>query len=86
MESTCKAKRQKMEQDQKLVAAKEAHELNEIIMATYRKYRKEPKPKKRFDHEKLAPEGQKIQRDAVDQVLRGRQSCLNVDALRNQQW
>jgi hypothetical protein len=47
MESTWKAKRQKIEQEQKLVEAKEAHELNEIILKTYRKYKKEPKPKVR---------------------------------------
>ena len=60
MEPTWKAKRQKREQDQKLVEVKEDQELNEIIMETYRKYRKEPRPKRRFDLEKLTPEGQKF--------------------------
>ena len=86
MESTWKAKRQKIEQEQKLVEAKEAHELNEIILNTYRKYKKEPKPKRRFDLEKPAPEVQKLQSKAVDNILRGRQSCLNLTALRSQKW
>jgi len=55
-------------------------------MKTYRKYRKEPKPRRRFELEKPTPEGQKFQSKAVDEVLRGRQSCLNVDAIRNGQW
>ena len=37
--------------------AKEDQELNEIILETYQKYRKEPRPKRRFDLEKLTPEG-----------------------------
>ena len=55
-------------------------------MKTYRKYRKEPKPRRRFDLEKPTQEAQKFQSKAVDEILRGRQSCLDVDALRKQQW
>ena len=66
MESTWEAKRQKREQEQKLAEAKEDQELNEIIKETYRKYRKQPKPRRRFDLEKLAPEGRKLQSDTVD--------------------
>ena len=68
------------------MAAQEAHELNEIILKTYRKYRKEPRPKRRFDLEKPTLEDQKFKSIAVDNILRGRQSCLDVDALRNKKW
>ena len=66
MQSTWEAKRQKREQEQKLVEAHEDQELTEIILKTYRKYRKQPRPRKRFDLEKLAPDGRKLQSDTVD--------------------
>ena len=69
-----------------LVEAKEDQELNEIILETYRKYRKEPRPRRRFDLEKPTPEDQKFKSIAVDNILRGRQSCLNLTALRSQKW
>ena len=80
-------KQKRKEEEARALQLQEDEELRDIARKNYRQYHAARSTGRRFDIiKKLPMEGQKIQRVAVDNILGGRQLCLDKDALQGKQW
>ena len=79
------AKQQRKAKMAQQLQAEEDEELKNIVRKTYREHLKKTPTRRRFDFDKqLPPEGREIQRRARDDIVSGKQSCLDLGWLRGQ--